>query len=64
MMAVDGHIDTVDSCNWDGHNGAVRSFAANGHTDAVGYCGAVGRSVGIPPLTNLTPVMLTVVPDF
>jgi hypothetical protein len=24
VMVVDGHIDTVDSCNWDGHDGAVR----------------------------------------
>jgi hypothetical protein len=44
VMSVDGHIDTVDSCNssWDGHNGDVRLFVANGHTDAVGYGGVVG----------------------
>jgi hypothetical protein len=24
LSVVDGHVDTVDSCKWDGHNGAVR----------------------------------------
>jgi hypothetical protein len=37
LSVVDGHVDTVDSCNWDGHDGAVRLIVANGHTDAVGY---------------------------
>jgi hypothetical protein len=42
LSVVDGLIDTVDSCNWDGHDGSVRLVAANGHTDAVGYGGVVG----------------------